>query len=167
MYPSRQHYLVPLILSLRHRNKWMHGYLTPEGEYYETPEGPIHPSDSAVPLRPSSTYAFDPLNNTWRSTHGNVEHNYPRATPTEESISVALTEKKLFSVRDTLYILGIFISAVTVYFGIVAKLEMAAIDLANLKTIVLEHQANSTKEIRECQLKIHELELENAKALAK
>ena len=144
----------------------MHGFITPEGEYYETPDGPIHPSDSSVPLRPSLTYTFDAINNTWRNTHGSMDHHYPRIEQ-PESIAVALTEKKLFSVRDTLYILGILVAALTVYFGIVAKLEIASVDLAALKTIVLEHQANSAKDIRECNDKIHDLELENAKKLSR
>jgi hypothetical protein len=138
------------------------GYITPDGDYYETSDGPIHPEDVHIPLRPSNTYDYDVEAGTWRNTHGTMEHNYPRIEHSD-SLSVALTEKKLFSIRDTLYILGILGAAGTVYFGIITEVKKTSEELSELKSTVLEHQAVAAKEIRECNDKIHQLELEQVK----
>jgi hypothetical protein len=144
----------------------LRGYLTQSGDYYESPSGPQNPGDVSVPLNPSDgLYNYDHKRRTWRSNFGLMEHNYPRASDGHESIDVSLTEKKLFSVRDTMYILGILTAAATVYFGIVAKLELTQADLAHMKSTMLDHQTYANTSLKECTAKIHELELNQAKMI--
>lgn len=140
----------------------MHGYLTPEGEYYETNDGPIHHADVQVPLRPSLTYKFDSNNGTWRNTHGTMGHNYPRIEQDDQMV-VSLTEKKLLSLRDAFYMLGIIGSAIAVYFGVITDVRQTKEQIYEIKTSLAEHQSYATKELGECKDKIHALEIENAK----
>lgn len=145
----------------------MKGYRTVDGDYYETGNGPIHPSDSEIPLQPSITYDFDTKGNTWRNTHGSTPHNYPRTAPElehMEPVSVALTEKKLLSIRDALYLIGIIGSASAVYFGIVTDLKTTKTEVAQVKTMIIEHQTTSGAALRECTDRIRDLELQNARA---
>jgi hypothetical protein len=140
----------------------MRGYRTVEGTYYESTSGPLHPSDVEIPLQPSDIYRYDEDKRTWRTDHDGMPHNYPREGV--ESVSVALTETKLLSIRDALYLVGIIGSAAAVYFGIIADVRTTKLEVDTLKTIVMEHQATSTNELRECNGRIRDLELQNARA---
>ncbi len=145
----------------------MRGYLTANGQYYETCGSPIANDDKPVPLRPSPEYVWDSRLGRWEfwspKAPGHILHQYPRAQDASRDEKSTNRANLLYYSKFFMEIVILLIGGLSAWYSMKSDLEVTRLSVEYLSQQVKELKSDINKRLDRLEGKTKESEISWAK----